>query len=203
MKLITCISLFLFSGFGMLKAQDTLTQSSFASSYAQEKAENYAGAINAIKRFYSDSSYEMNVRFGYLHYLAGKHKEAVTYYTRAIGLKPYAIEPKFGFTLPAGELSMWEDITKQYKDILKIEPRNSYFNYKLGYMYYMQKKYSEALTHFKITSDLYPFDYSSVLMTGWVHYRLGNLKEAKSYFLRTLIISPFDKSATEGLSMIK
>lgn len=203
MKQLICICLFVFAQTGFLKAQDSLVQHSFASSYAQEKAENYAGAINAIKRFYSDSSYEMNVRFGYLHYLSGKHKEAVAYYTRAINLKPYAIEAKFGFTLPAGELSMWDDIAKQYKDILKIEPRNSYFNYKLGYIYYMQKKYSDALTHFKITSDLYPFDYSSVLMTGWAHYRLGNLKEAKAYFLRTLIISPFDKSATEGLSMIK
>ena len=42
-----------------------------------------------------------------------------------------------------------------------------------------------------------------MLMSAWTNYFLGNKNEAVTLFNKTLLYSPNDKSALEGLSLIK
>jgi len=37
------------------------------------------------------------------------------YYQKAITLKPYAIEARFGYILPASAVSNWSKVEEQYK----------------------------------------------------------------------------------------
>ena len=175
----------------------------FASGYGLEAAGNYAGAIDALKKVYDDSSYEINLRLGWLVYLSGDFPESVSYYQKAIDLKPIAIEARFGYVLPAAALGNWESVKKQYLEILKIDPQNSYANYRLGYFYYNSGNYTDALKYFERVVNLYPFDYDGLLMYAWTNYQLGKLREAKVLFNKVLMNTPGDASALEGLQLIK
>lgn len=188
--------------FFRVMAQDNL-QRAFEQSYVQERAGNYVGAAQTMVGAYLMKNYECNLRLGYLKYMSGAYAEAMTYYQRAIELMPYAIEPRLGYVYPAAAFGKWDDVVAQYNAILKIDPKNSIINYKLGVIYYNRKKYSQAFTLFEKVVNLYPFDYDGLTMFAWTNYRLGKLPQAKLLFKKVLLLSPNDKSALEGLSLIK
>jgi len=189
--------------FGLnLKAQDAL-QTAFEKSYVQEKSGNYTGAISELKNVYHASDYETNLRLGYLHYMAGQQAESMNYYAKAMLIYPNAIEAKMGYVYPASILGKWDEVLKQYVDILKIDPVNSGINYKAGLIYYNRKNYPTAYKHFDMVVSHYPFDYDGLLMFAWTNLQLGKMNEAKIFFKRVLLLSPNDKSALEGLNLVK
>jgi tetratricopeptide (TPR) repeat protein len=198
----TILLLSLAFSFQLTNAQDVL-QTAFEQSYAQERVGNYTGAAQTITAVYTAKSYECNLRLAYLKYMNGSYAEAIGLYQKAIALMPYAIEPRLGYVYPAAALGRWDDVVTQYTAILKIEPKNSTVNYKLGVIYYNRKKYTQAYSLFEKVVNLYPFDYDGLLMFAWSNYRLGKLPQAKLLFKKVLLLSPDDKSALEGLSLIK
>jgi len=178
-------------------------QAAFSKSYTLEYEYNYSGAIEALKKVYVESNYETNLRLGWLHYLSGKQVESSQYYQKAIKLMPLSIEARLGYVLPQISLNNWNNVKSTYLDILKIDPKNSTANYRLGLIHYYAKEYKIAIKYFETLANLYPFDYDSILMFAWAHYQLGKLREAKVLFQRVLLIKPNDESAQEGLSLIK
>ena len=76
-------------------------------SYIQEATGEMTAAINSLKEVYSEKSYEINLRLGWLSYQAGNFSESVAYYNKAIGLMPYAIEPRFGIVYPGAAMGNW------------------------------------------------------------------------------------------------
>lgn len=183
-------------------AQQNVTDA-FLQSYTQESTGNYVGAATSIASVYNKDSYEHNLRLGYLKYMSGSYTEAAGYYLKAIDLMPSAIEPKIGYTLPLAASGKWDEVMEQYNLILNLDPNNTLVNYKLGYIYYVRKNYTEAQKYFEKVTKLYPFDYSSSLMLGWTYFNLGKKEEAKYYFNRVILNSPTDKSAKEGLELLK
>jgi tetratricopeptide (TPR) repeat protein len=201
MKILTVILLTI--GISPLFAQETSLQTAFEKSYTTEKSANYNEASQALMQVYSEKSYELNLRLGYLKYMAGAYNDAIIFYKKAIQIMPYAIEPRLGYVYPAAALNKWDDVIIQYQAILKIDPNNSSVNYKLGIIYYNRKKYTQAYNLFEKVVNLYPFDYDGLLMYAWNNYRMGKLPQAKLLFKKVLLISPNDKSALEGLALIK
>ena len=184
-------------------AQNKELQAAFSKSYDSEYAKKYDAAIASINSVYSANSYEVNLRLGWLNYSAGKYKESLPFYQKAIELMPAATEPKWAIINPYTKLENWNEIEKVYFAILKLDPKNSNANYYLGLLYYYRKDYLSAKKHFDISLNLYPFDYNNMLMSAWTNYFLGNKNEAVILFNKTLMYSPNDKSALEGLSLIK
>lgn len=202
MKIRTIVfSLFIVLG-SVSIAQETL-ESAFEKSYSYEKAGNFTSAISIIKSVYAPGNYEVNLRLGYLYYSSGQYSEAMNYYAKSIALCPHAIEPKMGLVYPASMLGKWDEVVKQYLDILRVDPKNSNVNYKLGLIYYNRKNYPASLKYFDAVVDLYPFDYDGLLMLGWSDLQMGKIKEARGCFNKVLLLSPRDKSALEGLNLIK
>ena len=183
-------------------AQDDVVKA-FEQSYKEEADSAYLKAANTLKAVYAADSYELNLRLGWLNYMAGKYTDAQGYYQKAINLMPYSIEAKFGYALPTAALGNWEQVGKQYEDILKIDPNNTQANYRLGYISYTNEDYQKAYTYFEKVANLYPFDYDTALMLAWTNYRLNKLREAKVIFNKVLMMSPNDDSALQGLSLIK
>jgi tetratricopeptide (TPR) repeat protein len=188
---------------GFAKAQDDKLKNAFAVSIGYETKQSYAQAINTIMEVYNANIYEVNLRLGWLHYLAGTHKESKKYYGIAMTLMPYSVEAKFGYIYPATALAEWNEVALQYQEILKIDPQNSYALYSLGMIYYNGKLYEKALKCFSLLANLYPFTYDGVHMLAWTNFRLSKNKEAKALFNRALLISPNDPSSAEGLKLIK
>lgn len=174
----------------------------FEASYKAEKNKDLPGAIKAIKGAYDANSYEQNLRLGWLYYSSASHTESMTHYQKAIALMPAAVEPRFGYIYPAAAVGNWEAVRQQYEEILKLDPKNSYANYRIGMIYYSREEYKKAFDYFQVGANLYPFDYDYTLMLAWSNYRLGRVREAKVLFNKVLIINPGDASANEGLGLL-
>ncbi len=203
MKRLTLVTVFIFSVIISFSQDYTKLIAAFSDSYAKEKSQKYADAAKSIKAYYDANSYEINLRLGWLTYLQGQFSESVVYYNKAIELMPYAIEPRFGVVLPASSLGNWDAVMAQYKKILDIDQNNTVALYRMGLISYDKKDYKQAYQYFDKVVNLYPFDYSSVLMLAWTNYNLGKTREAKILFNKALLYSPTDASAKEGLSLIK
>lgn len=177
--------------------------SAFTESYAKEKEGKLADAAKPLKAVYDEKSYEINLRLGWLTYLQGQFNESVGYYSKAVELMPYAIEPRLGLVLPASAMGNWGMVVEQYNKILSVDPNNTLVLYRMGLLSYENKDYKKAYTFFEKVVNLYPFDYYSVLMLGWTNYQLGKTKEAKVLFQKALLYDPTSASAKEGLGLIK
>jgi len=178
-------------------------QDAFSKSYAHEKSGDFSAAMNDLKKVYDESSYELNLRLGWLNYNAGLFDESIIFYSRAQQLKPYSEEARFGLILPKAALGKWNEVIDLYDKILEISPNNSTALYRLGLVYYGRKDYNNAYPLFKKVVDLYPFGYDGLLMLGWTSYFLGNYNQAKVLFNKTKLYNPTDESADEGLKLVK
>ncbi|MGZ4099871.1 MAG: tetratricopeptide repeat protein, partial [Bacteroidia bacterium] len=165
-----------------LQAQNKAVTTAFSQSYDYEAIAKYDAAITAIAGVYSEKSYEMNLRLGWLNYLAGKNKESVSYYQKAIALMPAATEPKWALITVYTKTENWNEIEKLYHSILKLDPKNSSANYNLGLIYYYRKDYFSAKKNFDVALNLAPFGYNNMLMSAWTNYFLGNKNEASILF---------------------
>lgn len=175
----------------------------FSESYTYERNSDFSASMDALKKVYDESSYEINLRLGWLNYNAGLFDESVIYYSKAQELKPYSEEARFGLILPLSALGKWSLVTKAYDEILSVNSNNTTALYRLGLVYYGRKEYSKANSLFKKVVDLYPFGYDGLLMLGWTSFYMGNNNQAKVLFNKVNLFNPGDKSAQEGLSLIK
>ncbi len=200
---ITIAALLTYATFSVNAQTNNVLSNAFKQSYDYEATRNYEAAINAVNSVYSETSYEINIRLGWLNYLSGKHKESIAYYQKAIEIMPAATEPKWGIIYPYTKLEKWTEVEKNYTAVLRIDPKNATANYNLGLIYYYRKDYISAKRYFDISLNLFPFNYNNLLMSAWTNYFLGNKNEATVLFNKTLLCSPNDKSVLEGLSLIK
>lgn len=175
----------------------------FSKSYASEKKSDYKGAATLLKMVYDKSSYEINLRLGWLTYKAGAYAESESYYQLAINLKPGAIEARLGYIYPAYALGNMNEVVEQYTKTLIIDPQNTTANYEMGLIAYNKKDYQVAYKYFDKVVTLYPFTYDALIMLAWSNYQLGKKDTATVLFNRVLCLSPNDSSAVEGLSLIK
>ena len=196
------IGVLLFVGINGLQAQSSLS-AAFAKSYEYEAKQNYNEAAKVIKEVYDKASYETNLRLGWLYYKAGMHKESLLYYKIATELMPYSVEAKLGYIYPVSALGNTNELITQYTKILEIDPQNTTANYWMGMIHYNKKEYALSFKYFEKIVNLYPVNYEGLLMFGWVNLRLGKTREAKILFNKVMLLYPSDKSALEGLELIK
>jgi len=187
----------------VLQAQNIIElQSAFSKSYIAENQGNYQLAITEMKPIYQEDDYIGNIRMGWLNYLAKQYNESISYYKKAIMLKPYAIEARLGCIKPLSAIENWEKVKEQYIEILKVDPLNTTANYWLGVIFYNRKDYKSATDLFEKVVNLYPLDYDSVIMLAWAKLYNNNHTDAKILFQQALIIRPNDSSAENGLQLI-
>ena len=193
----------LFSVNTLINSQTSNNQSIFNKSYEFEKSLNYPAAIKEMNSIYKPNEYFVNIRLGWLHYLNKDYTKSIDFYNRAIKLKPYAIEARFGCIKPLSAMENWEQVKSHYLQILKIDPQNTIANYWLGVMYYNRKEYDNASKLFEKVINLYPLDYESVIMLGWTKLKMGRKSDAIILFNHALNLRPNDNSALEGLKLLK
>jgi tetratricopeptide (TPR) repeat protein len=201
LKLLTFVTLFSVSY--KATAQEKSLPEVFATSYTYETNKQYAEAIKVLKAVYSESSYTLNLRLGWLYYLSQNYTNSILYYQKAVKLMPAATEPLWALSYPLVAAEKWAEVDKTYASIIKLDPKNASAHYKLGLNYYYRKNYSVAKQHFDIALNLYPFDYDILLYSAWTNYFLGKTSDAKVLFNKVLLLDQNDASAKEGLGLIK
>lgn len=187
-----------------LNAQnEDVVNAAFASSYRAEAAGNYSVAVSEVRAVYKPESYNTNARLGWLLFLSKQYTESVNYYDRAIKLKPYCLESRFGMIKSLNALESWDRVKEQYESILKIDGQNTTALYWLGVLLYNRKQYDDAARNFEKVVNLYPMDYGSVIMLGWSRYYQNRPADARLLFNQALLLSPNDPSATQGINLLK
>jgi tetratricopeptide (TPR) repeat protein len=174
----------------------------FNASYNAEAAKDYGKAIECIKGIYSENSYEINLRFGWLYYLKKDNTSSEKYYTQALKLRPNSLEAMFGYIYPVAALEKWADVFAAYLKILKLDPTNSYANYQVALMYFYKKEFATAVKHLQVVVDHYPFDYDSILLMAQTNLAMGNLADSKSYYQRALLYYPSNEEIKKILSKL-
>lgn len=174
----------------------------FEYSYAKEASGDYKGAIDELIEL-NGFDYHKSLRLGWLYFLDKNYDASIRHYQQAVNLRPKAVEALLGLCNPLDAKGNTDQLEVTYKKILDIDPMNSKVNYALGNIYYYRKNFALAEKYYDLVVAMYPFDYYSNLMAGWTKYFLGKSNEAKTLFNTVLIISPTDKSAQEGLALIK
>lgn len=189
---------------GNLSGQsDSKLQAAFASSYKSEQSGNYVQGVSEIKSVYQADNYSINARLGWLFFLAKQYTESVSYYEKAIKLKPYAIEVRFGLIKALDALASWDRVKEQYEAILRIDPMNTTSLYWLGVLLYNRKDFDNAGRNFEKIVNLYPMDYGSIIMLAWTRLYQGKKADAIVLFNQALLLSPGDTSALSGLNQLK
>jgi tetratricopeptide (TPR) repeat protein len=201
-RLITLVALLSHAVLSEAQVDNKRLANVFELSYAQEAKGEFAKATRSIREVYQENSYEINLRLGWLLYKSGLYNESALYYQKAIRLKPYAIEPKFGYVLPAAAMGNWTQVISQYQEILKIDPQNTVANYRMGSIFYNKQDYPRAEKYLEKVVNLYPFDYDATLLYGWTELKMGKFREARVLFNKVLLNKPRDPSAMEGLGLI-
>ena len=186
--------------FTVLAQNEVKIQEAFSESYKAEKSENYSSGISSLKAVYREDDYAVNVRLGWLFLLSTQYTESVSYYNKAINLKPDAIEARFGMIKVLNALESWDKVKEQYEAILKIDPQNTTSLYWMGILLYNRKDFDNAARNFEKIVDLYPMDYGSVIMLAWTSLSQGKKSYAKVLFNHALLLYPNDVSATSGLN---
>jgi tetratricopeptide (TPR) repeat protein len=202
-RIILIVLLAVTGGLPLVAQTPTALQSIYYKSYDLEKASNYTAAIAELKKVYRVDDYFVNIRLGWLNYLAKNNQESLRYYQIAIKMKPMAVEAKFGCVKPLSALEMWDAVRDQYLAILRIDPSNTRASYWLGVIYFNRKDYPKADKLFEKIVTMYPLDYDSVIMLAWTKLKMGKKSESKTLFNHALTLTPNDKDALSGLKLVQ
>ena len=200
LKKITFILCLVFS-FQSFSQETKAMKDAFTNSYVLESKMLYLDASKVMKDVYSDKSYAINIRLGWLCYLCKDYNNSIVYYKKAAELNPKATEPLWGLVMPLIIQEKWAEVEAIYLNIVRFDPKNSVVNYRLGLINYNRKNYVEALKYFDVSATLNPSDYDSKLMSAWTTYFLGKKEEAKVLFNSVLLMYQFDPSALEGYAL--
>lgn len=174
----------------------------FAESYRYESSGDYEKAIGELNSV-NGYDYHKSLRLGWLYYLSKDYETSKKFYRQAVELEPQAVEALLGLCYPLEAEKNNEELEKVYKQILHLDNTNSKINYALGNIYYYRKDFKQAEIYFDKVQQMYPFDYYSTLMCAWTKYFLDKKNDSKRLFNIVLIISPVDKSAKDGLNLLK
>lgn len=118
-----------------------------------------------------------------------KFKEALKVLTSALKLLPKNKELLYARALVAERLDKLDIHERDIREILKQNPDNAHALNALGYtLADKTNRYQEALKLIQRAMVLRPNDPFILDSMGWVHYRLGKIKEAIQYLRKALSI---------------
>ena len=111
---------------------------------------------------------------------AGMHEAAFNLYGSALQVSPDNEELLYAHSLAAEKLGKLEIAERDMRHILKNDPDNTRTLNALGYtLADRTNRYEEALVYINKAYEQEPNDPAIIDSLGWVHYRLGNLDEAR------------------------
>lgn len=174
----------------MVALGQTTSSEAFSKSYTYETNKDYTKAVSSITAVYDANSYTMNLRLGWLEYLAGEYIKSESYYKKAIALEQKSIEARLGAVYPISATGNWDEVIKVYSEILTIDPQNSTVNYRMAYIYFVRKDYEKAASYAQKVVKLYPFDFDSNYLLGQIYVTQGKILEAKMYLTRAVEYNP-------------
>jgi tetratricopeptide (TPR) repeat protein len=178
----------------------------FHESLKQETAQDYKKSAQALEGVYKENKddYLINLRLGWLNYLAKKYDDSKQYYNQAFTIsKGKSIEALLGRTYPLSALNDWDGVAAMYGAVLKLDPMNYTANLRYGQIMLNKGAYAEAKTYLERAYAYFPGLYEPNLSLGWTYYYLGDPQKATALLTAALMLSPGDTLAQKGLNLMK
>jgi tetratricopeptide (TPR) repeat protein len=121
---------------------------------------------------------------------AEMHKDAFELYGKALQASPDNADLLYAHSLAAERLGKLEIAERDMRRILEQDPDNVRTLNALGYtLADRTNRYEEALVYINRAYAQQPDDPAIIDSLGWVHYRLGNLDEARRHLQRAWELS--------------
>ena len=178
-------------------------QSAYHKSYTYEKVQDYDSAIKAMSSVASayPDGYTVNLRLGWLNFLAGHYANANHYYEQAIKAAPDALEPKLGYLLPLLAQEKFTRAETVANQILTMDPCNYYGNLRLAYTLRLEKKYDAAEKVADKMLALYPTDVAFLTELALTKVGQGDQTKAAELFWHVLTLDPENTAAKAYLQV--
>ena len=188
----------------IINAQKNELLTAFQNSYTNEKNKEYAKAAYDLESIYLNhmSNYEINLRLGWLKNSSGELMDSENYYSKAIEIKPLALEAIYGKILPLIGQEKYSKVIQLAEKALSIAPNDSKAEYFIGLANYYKKNYLKSEKYLEKAINKYPFDLDINLMLGWTKLALGKKNEAKSLFLVAQRNSPDSNRVKTAMDII-
>lgn len=179
----------------------TTVQDAFTQSQQSEQAQKYDEAIRSLLPVLQKSprDYVVNLRLGWLYYLAGNYANSVQHYQTAVFAEPKAVEPRIGLTLPLLAQRRYADLETTAREAVRLDANNYYANLRLAYAMRMQLKFSQAEMIDRHMLELYPTDKTFLLEAAYAQWGRANYREAERNFRLVLLLDPTNADAQKGL----
>ena len=206
MSLALGIAIIVLLSTNVLSQRKSSKTDAFHESLKQETAQNYVKSVEALEGIYKENKddYLVNLRLGWICYLAKKYGESKNYYNNAFALsKNRSVEALLGTTYPLSALNDWDGVAAAYNSVLKLDPLNYTANLRLGQILLNKSVYVEAKIHLEKAWIHYPGSYEPNLSLGWTYYYLGERQKAAALLTTALMLSPGDTLARRGLNLLK
>jgi tetratricopeptide (TPR) repeat protein len=186
-----------------LSATQRTLQAHLLRSYTLAQKKQYELAAKALLQLPRGlkQRYFVQLRLGWLRYLAGGHRHAIAHYQNAARLAPRAVEPLLGKMLPQMALRRWKDALQSSRQVLRKAPRNITALRRRAYILFSLGRYSKAIRAYRQAIELYPSDLTMQRGLAWSQLRAGKARAAINSFRAVLALSPSDRSAKAGLAL--
>ena len=160
-------------------------------SYDYEKMGRYEEAIKVLAPLYQQypKGYTLNLRFGWLFFLAKKYNDAQKYYKQASLVNSYALDPRLGLIRIYLDTANFKKAEMVSYELLKIDYYNYYANLYATKALIAEKKYKIATTIIEKMLALYPTDVTYLVQLAKV-YKVTNIKYLKTLYENILILDP-------------
>ncbi len=183
----------------MLPANGDIPQHFQRSFYYEDKGDLATALNEVLKILQTDASnYTAVLRSAWLYYRRGYYDDSIVQYRKAVSLRPKAIEPRLGLTLPLMAAGRWKVAEAAAREALSVAPTNYTANSRLAYCLYNLGRYGEAATQYLKVLKLYPSDTEMQLGLAWTYVRMGRHDSAREWFSQVLGVKPSNTSALAG-----
>jgi len=185
-------------------AAETTVPEVYRQSYEQETAGYYTAALETLDRLpaLGAGGYVLQLRRGWLQYLAGEYDGAVAAYRQAVQLQPDSIEARLGLTAPLMALHKWLDTLDVLADLAGQDPGSYLGRSRRAYCQYQLGRYEQSAAGYRELLSDYPSDVDMRAGLGWALLRAGDVAGANAEFKTVLRVSPDHSSAGAGLKSV-
>ncbi len=189
--------------FTILFANSSIKQS-YADSFRYENMGNYKEAIKILKPIYQKypKGYTLNLRLGWLFFLANRYQDSLKYYQKASFLIPSSIEPRLGICRVYLKTQYWEKAKLVAYTILQKDSFNYYANLYAVKALIGEKDFKDAKKITQKMLTLYPTDISFLELKALIESKY-NINIAINIYNNILILDPNNVSARLFLKRVK
>jgi tetratricopeptide (TPR) repeat protein len=172
-------------------------------SVTAETNQDYAAAIQQLTGFQQAGGdpFLLNLRAGWLYYLAQDYKNASDRYNQAARLQPSAITPLLGLLNVAQARADATEIRKAVEAVLRVDPINYTAQMAGASLQFKAQNYRESLSYYRRVLQYYPDDLTARSGEAWSFYHQGRRDLATTDFQILLSVNPDYPEARQGLDL--